>query len=340
MIMPNYDEMIGDSPVMRSLRSLIARVAPLDLPVLIQGPTGAGKELVARALHAQSGRPGRFVPINVCAIPDTMFESALFGHVRGAFTGATADAPGYLAEADRGTLMLDEISGLPLALQAKLLRAIETGEFRPIGGRADRCSRFRTVAATNEPLDDLVTASRFRSDLAHRLSGIVIHVPPLRDRLEDIPALVHHFIRRCTCGRGDARLTSGAIRMLQDYDWPGNVRELRHVVERAVAFSGKSVVERGDVEAALRPAGALHSSVRSIQPGDPFDTPARRRLLSVLEECGWDTARAASRLGIHRATIYRRMSRLGIITPRAAAAHHGVRGGVPATNAANGNVRG
>lgn len=301
---------VGNSPAVRELRALISRVAPLELPIVIQGPTGAGKELVAQALHAASGRPGRCVAVNVCAIADSMFEDALFGHVRGAFTGATADSPGYLAEAHQGTLFLDEIGGLGLPLQAKLLRVIETREFRPVGGIRDRRSDFRVVAATNEPIDALVATGRFRADFAHRLSGVVITVPPLRDRLEDIPELVRHFMR-LLAGSTPIQVTDGALRALQEHDWPGNVRELRHTLERALALSGRRVIGRSEILHALRGAGRFQC----------FDAgaSARSRLLEALEACAWDTALVALRFGVHRTTIYRRMRRYGIPVPRLAA---------------------
>src|SRR3954470_19051267 len=191
---------VGDSSAIQQLRALIATVAPTRLPVLVEGPTGSGKELVAAALHQASGRRGRLVAFNVCAIGDALFEDALFGHVRGAFTGAANDSAGFLREADAGTVFLDEISGLPWALQAKLLRAVETGEFRPVGAARDARSDFRVVAATNEHLDDLVECGRFRADLKHRIGGVVISVPTLAERVDDIPDLTRYFARRATGG--------------------------------------------------------------------------------------------------------------------------------------------
>lgn len=296
---------VGESAAMKALRTLISRFAELDLPVLIQGPTGSGKELVARALHEASGRPGRFVAFNVCAVADSMFEDALFGHVRGAFTGATTDSPGYLLEADKGTIFLDEIGGLAPPLQAKLLRAIETREFRPVGARADRRSDFRVVAATNEPVDNLMVQGSFRPDLAHRLSAVVLDVPPLRDRPDDIPALVGHFVASRRNGEANIKFTTRALRTLQQYGWPGNVRELRNVVERSIALAREKRVTRDDICASLG-SGLLPSSAND---GRAF---ARNRLQEVLEECDWNVGAAAERLGVHRATIYRRMRRLGI----------------------------
>jgi DNA-binding NtrC family response regulator len=296
--------LIGESVPMRQLRTMITRVAASALPVLIEGETGVGKELVARALHQASGRRGALVSFNVCAIADTMFEDALFGHVRGAYTGAVQNAPGYLAEANGGTLFLDEISGLPPASQAKLLRAIETKEFRPVGANADRRSDFRVVAASNESLAALVEAGRFRRDLSHRLGGIRLAVPALRERAEDIPALVHRFSVQCTLpGVEPVIFSESALRRLQAYDWPGNVRELRYIVEAASALASGPTLGAGDVAPYLG-AGA----------GAPQKRAAYHdlQLLTQLEQAAWDINEAARRLGVHRATVYRRLKRLQV----------------------------
>jgi DNA-binding NtrC family response regulator len=297
-------DIIGESPAIRRLKSLIARVATADIAVLIEGPTGAGKELVAQALHQLSGRPGAFVAFNVCAIADTMFEDEIFGHVRGAFTGATGDKPGYLMEAHRGTVFLDEVGSLPLSFQSKLLRALETRQFRPVGARRDQMSDFRVVSATNETLDGLVRTGRFRRDLAQRLSGMIISVPPLSDRREDIPFLAQHFASRFSRNT-KAGLTRGAIAALQRYSWPGNVRELRQVVERALVLSGQPTLNRSQIVEAI-------GSVQAARAARSSDSVDRRRLLAVLQRAGWDTTVAAGLLGVHRGTIYRRMQRLGV----------------------------
>jgi two-component system response regulator HydG len=297
--------LLGDSPPMHRLRSLIARLATSHAPVLIEGPTGSGKELVAEALHLCSGRPGAFVPFNVCAIADGTFESQLFGHVRGAFTGAVQDAPGYLAEADGGTAFFDEIGSLSTTVQAKLLRAIETRSFRPVGARHDRASDFRLVAASNEDLAALVADGRFRMDLYHRLRGFLVRVPPLADHLEDVPLLARHFARGAA-EDGGSPLNDDAITRLVSHSWPGNVRELRNVVEFAIALADGSSVGSSEVSEALGASAALAGSdERSFM---------RHRLVAVLAECGGDTARAAERLGLHRSNVYRMMRRLGVST--------------------------
>jgi DNA-binding NtrC family response regulator len=277
---------------------------------LILGPTGAGKELVAQTLHEQSGRSGRMVAFNVCAIADSMLEDALFGHARGAFTGANNETLGYLAEADKGSLFLDEISGLPITSQAKLLRAIETGEFRPVGAQRDRQSNFRVVAATNEDIGLMTRSGSFRSDLAQRLMGVVLFVPALTDRREDILMLTKHFIHeiRSHAQKSAVEVRGCGLRELKSYDWPGNVRELKHVVQRALAFADRPVLGREEVRAALQ------CSLGSNHP-PMLDEPARRRFQEILDHCSGDTARAAAHLGVHRVTVYRRMRRFGISPP-------------------------
>jgi DNA-binding NtrC family response regulator len=297
---PIAPAIIGTSAPIQRLRDLIDAVARTGLPVLVQGPTGAGKELVAAALHKVSGRRGAFVPFNVCAISDSMFEDALFGHVRGAFTGALHDAAGFLREAHGGTIFLDEISGLPPVQQAKLLRAVETGVFRPVGASRDVHSEFRVVSATNERIDALVQRGQFRTDLAHRLGGVTISVPALMDRTDDIPLLVRHFLERL--GLPD-HVGEEPMELLTLHSWPGNVRELKQVVEYAVAL-GNGRMTAHDVRAALAHRRSFAS------PSLDRDAVARRNLRELLERCDWNMEVAARQLGVHRATLYRRVKRL------------------------------
>jgi DNA-binding NtrC family response regulator len=309
--------LVGSSSPMRELRALIARVAPLRIPVLIEGATGTGKELAAALLHRDSGRTGGCVAFNVCALADSMFEDALFGHVKGAYTGALGESLGFLREANGGTVFFDEISGLALPLQAKLLRAIETGVFRPIGAARDAMSEFRTVAATNEQLRELVGDGRFREDLMHRLSGITVRMPTLAERVDDIPELVRHFVRR-VAGQ-EMPVTRRAIVMLQETPWPGNVRELRQVVEAGVAFARDEL----DVDA-LELALAHRSGRTAVR--NTVGHAERRELITVLEQTSGDTGRAAEVLGVHRATVYRRMKRHGIDVPSGARRRRGYTG--------------
>lgn len=297
--------LVGESRPMRRLRELVATVAPTRLAVLIEGQTGTGKELVASLVHRQSGRSGAFVAFNVCALGESMFEDSLFGHVKGAYTGAIAEARGFLREADGGTAFFDEISGLQLALQAKLLRAVETGVFRPIGASRDVRSDFRVVSATNEHLGELVASGRFRADLKHRISGVVIAVPTLAERADDIPDLVRHFAHRAK--GGSIEIETDAMAVLVNSSWPGNVRELKQVVDVACAFSHRRLDMRAlDMALTNRATQAL--------PSD--DRTERRALVAMLQDMAWDVDRVAAHLGTHRATIYRRMKRHGVEMPK------------------------
>lgn len=300
-------ELIGSSDPMERLRREIARFAATRIPILIHGPTGSGKELVAAAIHRQSNRSGNMIALNVCAVPDTMFEDTLFGHARGAFTGADRESAGMMAEANGGTLFLDEISGLHLTSQAKLLRAIETGTFRPVGAARDRVSDFRVISATNENLAHLAQSGRFRTDLLHRLGGMVVHVPPLRARLEDLPALAAAFLEDLSV---PAVLTDGAIRVLASHFWPGNVREFRHTIERATVMAQGNRITSDVARAAL---SAVDGELAGASNGRGEEA---RAFVELLNRFDWDTTEVARELGVHRATIYRRMERLGIAAER------------------------
>jgi DNA-binding NtrC family response regulator len=300
---PLAEVLIGDSPVMHELRSCIARYAPSALPVMILGPRGVGKELVAEALHDESGRDGAFVAFNTGAIADARFEDALFGRHEDRDPEASAAAHGYLAEANRGTVFLDEVSGISPANQRTLLRAVETHRFRPVGAPADRTSDFRLVTATNDDVFAMVHEGRFRADLADRFSALVIHVPPLWQRRADIPALSERFLAHADPSR-PRRFTAEALAALSAQPWPGNVRELRHAVERAAVLAGADVIDAPDVGRALEMA--------RVAPSESRQAFERRRMLEVMEQVAWNVDRAATTLGVDRTTIYRRLRRLGI----------------------------
>jgi two-component system, NtrC family, response regulator AtoC len=315
---------IGRSRALEQALSLVRQIAPSSSTVLVQGESGSGKELLARAIHDWSPRRrGAFIPVNTTAIPDSLAESQLFGHERGAFTGADAAREGLFRAADGGTLFLDEIGELPLAQQAKLLRAIETKEVVPVG--ASRAIRVdcRIVAATNADLSALVREKRFRSDLYYRLSAIRVEVPPLRARSEDIPALAHHFLETHAAEhrRPVAGIDADAMLRLLSYTWPGNVRELSNVIERAVVVCAGSSLGLADLPTEL--AGAASATQGSYHGSmDDFE---RALLSATLERASGDRREAARLLDLPLATLYRRIDKLGL-KQSAAARETGNRG--------------
>ncbi len=300
--------LLGVSPAIEDLRRDIIRVGDRSTPVLIEGPTGAGKELVARALHVASGRAGQMVAVNVSALASGIFEALMFGHVRGAYTGAVTGLGGYLEAADRGTLLLDEVNALAAELQPKLLRALETKRFARVGETTETVSDFRIMAATNVPLLELRRTGQVRQDLLFRLTGIVLRVPPLAEHPEDIAMLASHFLATLTDARTVA-VAPAALRALERYTWPGNVRELRYVIARADTFASGSTIGRDDIERALAVGECIVAqSYRSDR--------AIAELRQALEEACGDVAVAAELLGVHRATVYRRMARHGVMFAR------------------------
>lgn len=300
---------IGSSPVMRHLRETILRVGPTRLPVLILGPTGAGKELVARGLHLASGRSGSFESCNVCALNPSLFESAVFGHVRGAFTGAVRDARGHLADANGGTMFFDEIGGLVLESQAKLLRALDGYGFRPVGATRDCRSDFRLVSATNDDLRGMVNAGRFRADLWYRLTGVTVHVPPLSARLDDLADLSEHFLTRGSEHADRQYVTNAGIQVMRAHSWSGNVRELSLTLERAALFATGHVIDGAHVAAAIDYANAG-------APSAPADRARREKLIAAMNASGGETRAAAQLLGVSRPTLYRHLSAVGLIARR------------------------
>jgi DNA-binding NtrC family response regulator len=306
------DGVVGRSPAMVEVYKTIARVAPGRSTVLILGESGTGKELVARAIHEHGPRRRqRFVAVDCGALTETLLESELFGHVRGAFTGAVGDAPGLFVEADGGTIFLDEIGDVTPALQAKLLRVLQEHELRPVGGSAWRRVDVRVIAATNRDLVGSVAAGRFREDLYYRLKVVTIALPPLRERREDVPLLVEHLVRRAAhdCGKSVSGVSQAALALLTAYRWPGNVRELAHVLERGVALAQHEVLGAEDLPAELREPVP---SAAAVPPDRPTLRELKRRYVrNVLEENGGNVSRAAAVLGVDRRSLYRMLQRYG-----------------------------
>src|SRR3984885_8514443 len=315
-------DLVGSSPKFRALLQDVERVAPVDSAVLIQGETGTGKEVIARAIHEASPRRNhRFVALNCAAIPSPLLESELFGHERGAFTGALAQTKGRFQMADGGTLFLDEIGDLPLELQPKLLRALQEQEFERLGSRQTIRVNVRVVAATNQNLAQLVAAKQFRADLYYRLDVIPICLPPLRERVEDIPLLVEHFVRKYSARfkRPIDLIPDEVMEALKTHDWPGNIRELPNFIERALVFSPESVLRL--------PLADLKRMTKQPSTGvsRTLADAEREHILGVLKETDGKIggqSGAATRLGLPRTTLVYRMGKLGIEKCRSLPARH------------------
>ena len=312
-------EIIGDSPVIRTLHEQIVTAAPSNGRVLVRGENGSGKELVARAIHALSARRDRpFVEVNCAAIPEELIESELFGHEKGAFTGALARRRGRFELADGGTLFLDEVGDMSLKTQAKVLRALEEQAFERVGGHDTVRVDVRVIAASNRDLEALIAGQRFREDLFYRLSVIPIEVPPLRDRRDDVPLLVDHFVALYCAENGKRRMTlSGqALAYFLSYDWPGNVRELRNMVERLVIMTPGEVIGPEHLPAPLRPKEALDGEPRERTLKEARDGFERAYILAELRTHDWNMTRTAERLGIERSHLYRKIKAYGIAPPK------------------------
>lgn len=308
----SFGQIIGKSKLMRELFALLENVAETDSTVLIYGESGTGKELVARALHYNGPRKeGHFVPVNCAALPEALLESELFGYERGAFTGATRSKPGRFELADGGTLFLDEVGEMGQAVQAKLLRVLDQREFERLGGTKTIRTDVRIIAATNRDLETDVASGRFRRDLFYRLNVVSIHLPPLRERREDIPLLVEHFVRKLNekMGRKVKGVSSEAMRLLMDYDWPGNVRELENAIESAFVIGRRDVIRPEDLPEVVR-----RKRVPAVPEGRGLlEEGERQALLAALERAGWNRGEAARLLGISRATLWRKMRKHGLI---------------------------
>lgn len=325
MTAPQFEhEIVGNSRVFQDILNQVRMIAKSDSVTLIQGETGTGKEVIARAIHEYSSRANRpFVKLNCAAIPSTLLESELFGHERGAFTGAVTQTKGRFQQADRGTLFLDEIGDLPLELQPKLLRVLQEQEFERLGSGHTIRVNVRVVAATNQDLARLVSARQFRADLYYRLNVIPIYLPPLRDRAGDIPHLVEHFVRRYSMrlNKPIDTIPQEVMEFLMSHDWPGNIRELQNFLERAVVLSPGSVLRP--------PLTELKQIMRPESPSASRTLAAAERdhILEVLNETKWTVGGqdgAAVRLGLPRTTLIHKMRKLGIETRRPPRRRHPV----------------
>jgi formate hydrogenlyase transcriptional activator len=331
------EEFVGGSPTFQYVLNQVRIIAKSDSVTLIQGETGTGKELIARAIHNQSFRSqGPFVKLNCAAIPGPLLESELFGHERGAFTGAFAQTKGRFQMADRGTLFLDEIGDLPLELQPKLLRALQEQEFERLGSGQTIRVNVRVVAATNQDLSQLVANKQFRADLYYRLNVIPISLPPLRDRAQDIPLLVEYFVRKFSArlNRPIDLIPDEVMEVLKAHDWPGNIRELQNVIERAVVLSPGSVLRPTLTELKQMTKQPSAASSRTLAEAE------REHILAVLKQTDWligGQDGAATQLGLPRTTLIYKMRKLGIEPRRS---HRGrsvlqKHGGEPPTSASS-----
>jgi DNA-binding NtrC family response regulator len=309
--------LIGDTPALRALRALVERAAPSDVPILILGENGTGKELVARAVHDLSPRSGQpFVKMNCAAVPAELVESELFGHEKGAFSGAVSQRRGRFEQADGGTLFLDEIGDMPAAMQAKLLRVLQDGEVTRVGGTGEIKVDVRLISATNQDLDALLRDGRFRQDLYYRISTVAARVPPLRERASDVPALAEHFVAAASRRNHwkPRRLSPAAVELLAEQPWKGNVRELRNVVERALILSGSDPLEAADIRAAL-PAPLAERAEPVPSEGtlrDVTDAYEREVIRERLRRSGGHVTNAARSLGLERSHLYKKCKQLGI----------------------------
>lgn len=318
---PVFTKMVGTSDAMRQVYDIISRVAAHDVTVLITGESGTGKELVAEAIHDNSLRSeGPLVRLNCAALPETLLESELFGHEKGAFTGAGEQRAGRFELAESGTLFLDEISSTSPSMQAKLLRVLQEGEFERVGGKHVLHANVRIIAATNRDLKDLVERGLFREDLYYRLNVVPIELPPLRERKSDIGLLVQHFIGELNAafGKSFAGVSDDAMDVLVDYLWPGNVRELRNVLAKAMLLGDEPYIQAVDL--LLEPPAAeppmAHVPPAGSAEGSQASLSERDAIIQALQECRWNQSLAARKLGIHRNTLRMRMERFGVAGSR------------------------
>jgi PAS domain S-box-containing protein len=315
----DWQDFIGKSPQVKRIFEVLKVVAPSDATILIEGPTGTGKDLLSNIIHQHSPRAKRpLIKVNCAALPENLLESEMFGYVRGAFTGADRNKPGRFQLADGGTIFLDEISEMPLSLQAKLLRILEDQEFYPLGAHTTTKVDVRVLAACNKPLAQQVKLGQFREDLFYRLNVIRVYIPPIKERQQDLPDLIRSFIQRKNVERGTyiCKLSQHALDLLLNYEYPGNVRELENILEHACLLCQGDIIKESHLPWGLKeepahPPGAGEASA----PEKKAPTVERDRLIAALEQCGWKRAQAAKRLDMDRTTLWRKMKRLGIETP-------------------------
>ena len=312
-------EFIGKSPAIQSLIRTAQKIADSTAIVQIQGPSGTGKELIAHLIHTSSPRKNRpFVIVNCASIPDALLESELFGHEKGAFTNAYAMKQGLVEVANGGTLFLDEVGDISPMIQPKLLRFLETGEFRRVGGTNAMKVDVRIVSATNKDLQKEVEAGRFREDLLYRLNVVTLRIPPLKDRKEDIPLLIENFLGKKIKGKAQKRLSDEALQLLLQYDWPGNVREMEHVIEGAVILSHDEIITARDLTLTASAGMQKSNTVPLPQKDGEFlslETMEKRQIELVLQKNNYNRSKTAQMLGITPKTLYLKIKRYGISTP-------------------------
>ncbi len=312
------NELIGQSPPFRRLVENATRFAESESFILIEGASGTGKELIANLIHRRSSRNNRpFVAVNCASIPDSLLESELFGHEKGAFTNAIASKQGLVEVANGGTLFLDEVGDISPAIQPKLLRFLETGEFRRVGGTNLLQVDVRVVSATNKSLRDEVAAGRFREDLLYRLNVITLQMPSLSERVEDIPLLAEYFLQQKAKSKSVKHLSPAALRLLEEYPWPGNVRELEHVIEGAILLSASDEITEGDLQVHTPARAAAHAPQQPGQDGGSgtLEELERLHIERVLRENHFNRARTAELLGISKKTLYLKIKRYGLSVP-------------------------
>lgn len=306
---------VGNSGAIQRIIETVRHVAPTRSTILITGESGTGKELIAQAVHQLSGRTGRFVPVHCAALPETLLESELFGHERGAFTGASEQRKGRFELADGGTIFLDEIGEIPMSIQVKLLRVLETRSFERLGGVDTITSDARVVAATNKDLKTMVAQGTFREDLFYRLDVVTVNLPPLRERQEDIPPLVKHFmdVYARENGKNAITISEDAMSALCSYSWPGNIRELRNCIERMIVLCREPVLTIDSVPVNIREQSTPGISKTILNPSSCDLTRNEKLLISrALNECGGNRTKAAEKLGISRRTLHRKLNEYGL----------------------------